>query len=68
MGKEERDNQLLFEQMPVPKAVMTMAVPTIAKTGSCQPPEDCARLPHTFPLTATPTYEKSEMKPIDVPA
>ena len=29
MGKEERDNQLLFEQMPVPKAVMTMAVPTI---------------------------------------
>ena len=29
MGKEEKENKQLFEQMPVPKAVMTMAVPTI---------------------------------------
>ena len=29
MGKEEEENKQLFEQMPVPKAVMTMAVPTI---------------------------------------
>ena len=29
MEKEERENRLLFEQTPVPKAVMTMAVPTI---------------------------------------
>lgn len=29
MGREEKENRLLFEEMPVPKAVMTMAVPTI---------------------------------------
>ena len=29
MGREEKENKLLFEEMPVPKAVMTMAVPTI---------------------------------------
>ncbi|MBR2583193.1 MAG: MATE family efflux transporter [Oscillospiraceae bacterium] len=29
MGREEKQNKLLFEEMPVPKAVMTMAVPTI---------------------------------------
>ena len=29
MGKEEKENKQLFEQMPVPKAVMTMAVPTV---------------------------------------
>ena len=29
MGREEKENKLLFEEMPVPKAVTTMAVPTI---------------------------------------
>ena len=29
MGREENENRHLFEEMPVPKAVMTMAVPTI---------------------------------------
>ena len=29
MGREEKENRLLFEEMPVPKAVMTMVVPTI---------------------------------------
>ena len=29
MGREEKENKLLFEEMPVPKAVMTMAVPTV---------------------------------------
>ena len=29
MRKEEKENKRLFEEMPVPKAVMTMAVPTI---------------------------------------
>ena len=29
MGREEKENRLLFEEMPVPKAVTTMAVPTI---------------------------------------
>ena len=29
MGREEKENKRLFEEMPVPKAVMTMAVPTI---------------------------------------
>ena len=29
MDREQKENKLLFEEMPVPKAVMTMAVPTI---------------------------------------
>ena len=37
-------------------------------SGSLHPPEDCARLPQTLPATETPAYEKSEMKPMAVPA
>ena len=44
------------------------AVATVTKSGSRHPPQECARFPNTFPATDTPTYEKSEMNPIDVPA